>query len=177
MEELSNRPAAEDLYALLVLGEGGIGPFGTGTAIVVAALLAGTQLFRNTGLDLADGMTPGQYVILDMLNEPGIALLNALDEDLAALKGESFDGFDLEPLAGTGPTQSLLDLVQIYEPAYNAIMDRHGISPNDRASTAILSAALVIHRATPVMDAETGKSIVAQALVHACKTVPPPRPS
>lgn len=144
--------------------------------MVVASLLAGTRLFRNTGLDLAPGMTPGQYVLIDVLNDQGIDLLNRFEAHLKTLQAEPIGEYGFEPLAGTGPTVPLLDLVRVYEPEFERIVAEERIEPGAAPEAAILAAALLVHRAQAVVDVETGTSIVVQALVHACKTAPPARP-
>lgn len=172
------RAASEKLYEVLVQGEPNAPALDTGSAIVTAALLAGTRLFRNTGLDLASGIEPGGYVLIDSLNDQGIELLNRFEAQVSGLRSEAVAVDDrLGPLEGTGPTASLLELVQTYEPAYDRIRSEAGVSDGESPEMAILAAALIVHRASEVMDADTGKAIVVQALVHSCKTAPPPRPS
>jgi len=171
-----NERAAEDLFHLLFVGDREHPFLGTGTAIVAAALLAGTQLFRNTGLDRAEGIEPGAYVLIDSLNEEGIALLGCLEERLRQLTDEPPGDWNLPELSGTGPEMPLLEITTRYETAFRQIMGEHGVSDHDAPAVAIGAAALGIHRASAVMNSETGQSIVAQALVHACKHMPPPRP-
>ncbi len=141
-------------------------PLGTGTAILTAALLAGTWMFRNTGIDV--GLEPGTYVLIDMLNEPGMALLARLDEFIAEYSDLPVGGWPA--LVGTGPTQTLLELVEQNEPGFRTLV---ADAPGKAPELAIRAAAMIICQARDVLDPEMGKMIVAQGLVHACKHVPP----
>jgi hypothetical protein len=144
-------------------------PLGTGTAILTAALLAGTQMFRNTGIDV--GLEPGTYVLIEMLDEPGMALLARLDEFMAGYAELPSGGWP--ELVGTGPTESLLELVEQHEPGFRSICAEGGISVHEMPEIAIRAAAMIICRARDVLNPEMGKMIVAQGLVYACKHTPP----
>jgi len=141
-------------------------PLGTGTAILTAALLAGTWMFRNTGINV--GLEPGTYVLIDMLDEPGMALLSRLDEFIAEYSDLPVGGWPA--LVGTGPTETLLELVERNERGFRALVTE---APVNAPEVAIRAAAMIICRARDVLDPEMGKMIVAQGLVHACKHVPP----
>ncbi len=167
LSDMSIDIVAEEFFHHLTAVEG------TGTALVSAACVAGAQLMRGTGLSF-DGMEPGGYVLYDALNDQGIALLDALDARLAELATEPVGDWNLPELEGTGPTESLYALTEKYEPVFIHLVEKHGVAAADRPGVAMRTAALIIHRASPIMDRELGKSIVAQALVPSVKTVPPP---
>lgn len=165
-----SRNAAEATIQLLI--QSGLG---TGTYIACAACLAGTKLFRNTGLDQGE-IEPGSYVLIDTLNDDGMALMTRLDEFLAEIREEPIDNWNLPPLEGSGPPMSLIDLAAKFEPEFDAICSQHEIAPSAAPECAMLAAALFIHRASPVLTEEVGKSIVIQVLVASVKTMPHPRP-
>ena len=144
-------------------------PLGTGSAILTAALLAGTQMFRNTGIET--GLEPGTYVLLTMLDEPGMALLGRLDDFIEEYSAVEIGGWPA--LVGTGPSETLTELVERNEPGFRAIVAEAGIAPQDAPEMAIRCAALILCQARDVLDREMGKMIVAQGLVYACKHAPP----
>lgn len=164
--------AAGALAAVIVDGTPDLPFLGTGTAIVITALLAGTQLFRNTGLDQAE-LAPGSYVIVDDLNDKGIAVLGDLDQELAQLSVGAAAESTLPPLEGTGPTVPLTTLVERYEPVFLRLANEYEISSDDRPAMAIRAAGRILHRSSPAVSLEDGKGIFLQALVYACKHMPP----
>lgn len=173
MEIAELRPAAEAFFRSLVGKDGGQGPYGTGTAIVAAACVAGAQLLRGTGLPLAD-LSPGGTVLVESVDESGQALLGEIGRFLNAIAGEPIDAYRFPPLEGTGPTETLYELTGQCEGSFVTECEAAGIGPADRPRAAALAIALLVHRASPVLDQETARSIVVQAMVPACKTVPPP---
>lgn len=173
MEIAKLRPVAESFFRSLVGEDGAQGPYGTGTAVVAAACVAGAQLLRGTGLPLAD-LTPGSTVLGDVVDERGQALLGEIGRFLNALEGEPINMYRFPPLIGTGPAETLFELTEQCEGPFVADCDASGIAPADRPQVAALAIALLVHRASPVLDPATARSVVIQAMVPACKTVPPP---
>lgn len=164
-QELS---AANDVFDRIVTEAGE----DTGTAIVIAASVAGAQMMRNTGIDFSE-FEPGQYVLIDILNDQGMELLEFVDELLVRFANDPIDDWILPALVGTGPEETLLELTGKYEGSLSLICDRNGVDSSRRPQVMAAVIALIIHRASPVMDAATGKMIATQALVYGVKTVPP----
>lgn len=169
----SEHAAAEEFFGLLIQTLRDSRGEVTGTTIVTAVGVAGAQLFRGTGINTGD-LQPGSYVLIDILNDQGMELLDLIDSIGQELANESIAGWDLPELAGTGPDKSIFDLIGEYEVPFVEICDRNSVEVGRRPQIAATVIALILHRASPVLSWDVGKSIAAQALVHACKHVPPP---
>jgi hypothetical protein len=142
------------------------------TAVAATARMAGSFLFRSFGFKL-EGVEPGQPVLSEEANEQGPELVNILAGVLAQM-GVELDvgkladepGPDHKPLLGFLETQRKL------EPAFAGIRDELGLSLREAAESAAAATAVLIRRATQLLDAHVAFHIAAYGFVEGTKTVP-----
>jgi hypothetical protein len=154
------------------------GSIHAGTILSAAAWLTGTSLYRV--FHVKDDLPPGTTIKSDKVNEEWESLMNLFEQlnfqkmdipvghlILAAL----VDGDTHKPRVEMSYIQNEL------QDQYNAIMKKYGFHDLDaaRAGVVLCSVLFQYHSTTlKEIDAYVAAGIVAQRIIEAAKTVPPP---
>lgn len=150
------------------------------TAVVAAARMAGTFLFRSFGLPTS-GIPPGAPVFSDRANERGPLLVEVLEAGLTGLGIEVDRAVTtLEQNEEHQPQLTLLETQQALEPRLTRIATARGLDGETAARACALAAALLIHRTRSVLEPGISFGLAVYGFVEGAKTMPaspgPPLP-
>src|SRR5688572_26951441 len=150
----------------------------TGTILSAAAWLTGTSLYRS--FHFKDNLPPGTTIKSDEVNKEWESLMN-LFEQLNFQKADIPVGHLILAALVDGDThkpQVEMSYIQKeLQNQYNAVMKKHGFNNLDaaRAGVVFCSVLFQYHSTTlKEIDAYVAAGIVAQRIIEAAKTVPPP---
>ncbi len=144
------------------------------TAVAAAARMAGTFLFRSFGFALGD-VQPGQAVFSDKGNEQGpvlVSIMGAILTQLGISPGEKTHG-DESP-SQLRPNQDFLSTQRSLEPNFLSIAEQHGLSGQSAAYAAAAATAILIQRASKVLDPREAFDIAVYGFIEGTKTAPDP---
>lgn len=144
------------------------------TAVAASARMAGRFLFRSFSFPLK-GIEPGQAVFSDAANEQGPKLMELLGGALNQM-GLKFDPkrLDAADHKSNPPLFGLLEMQEKIEPGLTTIKDRLGLSYQESAEAATISAASIIVKCSKVLDPHIAFKIAVFGLVEGSKTAPHP---
>ena len=144
------------------------------TAVAASARMAGTFLFRSFGFPLK-GIEPGQPVFSDSANEQGPKLMGLLNNALGQM-GVKIDPKLLETAdhKSNPPLFDLLEMQEKLEPGMTIIKDRLGLSYQELAESAAISAASIIVKCSKVLAPDVALKIAVYGIVEGSKTAPRP---
>src|SRR5262245_269904 len=125
------------------------------TAVVAAARMAGTLLFRTFGLPSRD-IEPGTPVFSDVANERGPLLVEVLQAGLSGLGVDASAPVSSEQIGEHPPQLTLLEMQRAIEPAVAAIAASHGLEGESAARACALATAVLIDRTRPVLAPSIG---------------------
>lgn len=147
-----------------------------GTALAIAARLAGTSLYRS--LNYKQDVASGTVVLSEEVNQAWPQLMN-----LFAFYCKQ-NGFDVmsKPVVTVFPEQDQprMNVEQVqkeYQDQYHAIMKKHGLDTLNgaRAGMVVCSIIFEYHRTVAKdIDPFVATGIVAMGVVEGAKTAPPP---
>lgn len=147
-----------------------------GTALAVAARLAGTSLYRS--LNYKNDFTPGVVVLSEEVNQAWPQLMN-LFVFYCKQNGLDVTG---QPLVtkfseDDKPRMSVEEVQREYQDAYYEIMKNHGLDELNAARAGMVVASVVFEHHCKVVkdiDPRVATGIVAMGIVEGAKTAPPP---
>jgi hypothetical protein len=149
-----------------------------GTILSAAAWLTGTSLYR--AFYLKDDLPPGTTIKSDEVNKEWESLMN-LFEQLNFQKANIPVGHSILAALADGDThkpQVAMSYIQKeLQDQYNRLMKKHGFNYLDaaRAGVVLCSVLFQYHSTTlKEIDPYVTAGIVAQGIIEAAKTVPPP---
>lgn len=143
------------------------------TLVVAAARMAGTMLYRAFCAG-DQGLRPGSIVMSDGANKYGPVLMNTM---FATLRQLGHGDIDEKALHGAGQTTAsshvtLADTQTMFEPWYRKTQEVCGLSPQEMAGAAAITAGILIHECREVLDVNAGCAIAVHGMVESAKTVP-----
>jgi hypothetical protein len=146
-----------------------------GTALAVAARLAGTSLFRSL-YDQKD-FTPGVAVLSEEVNQAWPPLMNMFAHYCKQ------NGLDIlaKPMTTTFPEKdkSFLDTDQVlqeYQDQYHSVMKKHGLDYFNGAHAGMIVCSIIFEyhcKRVKDIDPHVAAGIVAMGIVEGAKTAPP----
>jgi hypothetical protein len=142
------------------------------TAVSAAARMAGTLLLRSCRLPVAN-FKPGSPIFSDQVDELGPRVLESVDKALALLKipiDTKKVKYDISN--ANQPLMKLLEMQSLLDPSFRMILQKHGLSDEEGAHAAAISAAVIIEKTKGVLNPYTAYAIVVEGLVAGSKTVP-----
>jgi hypothetical protein len=145
------------------------------TAIAAAGYLAGASLLRASDVDFSS-LEPGSPIIVDSVNESGPKLLTTLMDTCA------HNGIDRDtPMIGQVPHEhhphrSYDVLMELFDAPFRAIAQRHSLTADLYAPTAVRTVAMFIVRGKQSLEPSMSLAVAGEAIVRGSKTVPPKVP-
>lgn len=142
------------------------------TAIVAAARMAGTMLFRSFNFDTSK-MPPGAVVLSEEANEKGPELVNIVitmlheyglhpDKDKLWNAGER----------GEPPRMTLLETQALLDAELAKVRQEHHLNLEEGAHACALTTAWLIRECAPQIGLEVGLKIAGGGFIEGAKTVP-----
>lgn len=143
-------------------------------AIAAIAGVAGAALLRSTGVPL-DGMEPGSPVFADAVNELGPRYMGFLSAVCGAMGIDPRSGWT-DPIPEANKTlKPLIELTHLVETPFHGLCEVMSIENDLRARLALVTAARLIRVGSGgILDANVGKALALESLVHGSKMVPHP---
>jgi len=153
------------------------GSLHAGTILSTAAWLAGTSLYRS--FEFKEENPPGTVVKSDEVNKEWKSLMVLLEEYNFQRRDIPVGRLMLAALAAPEsfkPQVEMLHVLGELQERYNAVMKKHGIDYLDGARTGIVLCSILIqqYNTARIIDPYEAAGIVAQRVLEAAKTVPPP---
>jgi hypothetical protein len=157
------------------------GTLHTGTMLSASAWLTGTSLYRS--FNFKEDSPPGMTIESDGVNREWESLMH-LFEQYNFQKAEIPVGRFLK--AATTAPESLKPQVEMthvqeqLQDQYDTIMKKHGFDYLDGARAGVILCSIFFQQyciANKIMDPNVAAGFVAQGILEAAKTVPPPRGS
>jgi hypothetical protein len=143
------------------------------TAVVAAARMAGTLLFRTFGLP-ARNIEPGTPVFSDVANERGPVLVEVLQAGLSGMGVDASGPVSSEQVGEHPPQLALLEMQHAIEPAVTAIAASHGLEGESAARACALATAVLIDRTKSVLAPSISVRLAVDGFVESTKTMPLP---
>jgi hypothetical protein len=146
------------------------------TAVLAAARMAGTFLFRSFGFALPN-LVPGEYVLSAQANEHFprlVGLLSSLLLEVGIRIDETRRG------ASWSPDRAQLSVVEtqrLLGPEFAAIRDRHGLSLQQAAEAGAVATATILSQCAKALDPNVAFSVAVTGFIEGTKTVPDPAAS
>jgi hypothetical protein len=142
------------------------------TVIAAVARMAGTFLFRSFGFELPD-IGPGQAVLSEKANEQGRRLINiattVLEDAGVAL---DFNKVTDESRSGHEPLLTFLDTQKLFEPHFNTVREKFGLSLSQAADAGALATAMLIAQTAQVLDSNVAFDLAVFSFIEGSKTMP-----
>jgi hypothetical protein len=153
------------------------GSLHVGTILSTAAWLAGTSLYRS--FEFKEENPPGTIIKSDEVNREWESLMVLLEEYNFQRRDIPVGRLMLAALAAPEafkPQVEMLHVLGELQERYNAIMKKHGIDYLDGARTGIVLCSILIqqYNTARIIDPYVAAGLVAQRVLEAAKTVPPP---
>lgn len=143
------------------------------TAITGAGSIAGNSLLRATGYDFSK-LSPGSAVFTDQVNEAGPTILGVMSAVCAKLDINPQTGWNTPPPAENASQRSIIDLVKLLRPDFDALISTHKVSKDVEPLVAAAAAIKLVKLASATLNPEIGKAIAINSVVAGSKTVPYP---
>jgi hypothetical protein len=150
-------------------------PLHPGTVLSTAAWLAGTSLYRSFGY--TQNPEPGTVMLSEKANQEFPKLINLFHYYMfqggVQMKMEQFI---LQIPDEHKPLKTILQIQDVHQDEYNAIMKRHGLDYLDGARAGIIVCSMVFgyHTQRKEIDTRVGAGIVSMGIVTGAKTAPMP---
>lgn len=154
------------------------GTIHAGTVLSAAAWLTGTSLYR--AFNPKDHRPPGTSIKSDDVNKEWESLMYLFEQYNFQKADIPVGRLILAALAGGDMHKPRVEMSYVQkelEDQYNAVMKKHGFDYLDaaRAGVVLCSVLFQLHSTTSKeIDPYIGAGIVAQGIIEAAKTVPPP---
>ena len=154
------------------------GTIHAGTILSAAAWLTGTSLFR--AFHPRDDASPGTVIKSDEINKEWESLMYLFEQYNFQRSDIPVGHFILAALANDDSHKPRVEMTYIQkelQDQYNALMKKHGFEYADAARAGIvLCSVLVQYHSTTLkeIDMYAAAGMVAQGIIEAAKTVPPP---
>lgn len=144
------------------------------TAVVCAARIAGTFLFRSFDLPVRDAK-PGTPVLSEAANEHGPLLIQTLGAVLARanITIDSTKASDPIPEEHQ-PHLSLAQTQTVMEPALRRIAEKHGLSNEQAAHACAIATGALIQKASGALDPTLAFGLAVYGFIEGSKTMPVP---
>jgi hypothetical protein len=142
------------------------------TAVSAAARMAGTYVLRSCGLPLSS-LTPGTPIFSDLIDEQGQKVLATIDQMLAGMN-VVLDGQKLvyDIPEEHAPHLELPDVQSVLDAPFRNIAEKYNLSEAETAHAAAMSAAVLIQKASVILDPHISYIIATYGMVEGSKTVP-----
>lgn len=162
------------LKAKLILPDGSLH---TGTLLSAAAWLTGTSLYRS--FNLPSNEPPGTVIKSDAINKEWESLMFLLEQYNFEKADIPVGRLMLAAMAAPDSLKSKIDMFRIQtalENLYNTVMQKYGFDPLEGARVGIILCTILIqqYKQANILDPAIAAGIVAQGVLEASKTVPPP---
>jgi hypothetical protein len=148
-----------------------------GTMLSASAWLTGTSLYRSFGFIHTD--PPGTVIQADQINKEWESLLFMLEGYIFGKADIPVGHLMMAALAAPGFFKPQVDLLRVQtdlQEQYNSVMAKHGFDYLDGARAGVILCCAFIQQydGAKIIDKTASSGIVAQAILEAAKTVPPP---
>ena len=148
-----------------------------GTMLSASAWLTGTSLHRSFGFTHTD--PPGTVIQADEINKEWESLLFMLEGYIFGNADIPVGRLMMAALAVPDFFKPQVDMLRVQtdlQDQYNSVMKKHGFDTLDgaRAGIILCSAFIQQYDGAKIIDKTASSGIVAQAILEAAKTVPPP---
>jgi len=151
----------------------------TGTMLSASAWLTGTSLYRS--INFEEDSPPGKTIKSDEINKEWESLVHLFEE--YNFQEANFPIKKLIRAAQAAPDTLKPKVKMLYvqehlQDQYNTIMKKHGFDYLDGARAGIVLCSIFFQQyciANKIMDPNVAAGLVAQGILDAAKTVPPPK--
>jgi hypothetical protein len=141
------------------------------TALAAIAATAGTLLLRHALPTQLDDLEPGSVVLVDEVNDTGMALLGYAMNAAAGLDITWDSSGDAVPDEHR-PHAAIVDLVRKVEPKVVETLEAQGVDRSLWPNCCIISALDLVTRTREVLDPTIATAVITESLVAGSKTVP-----
>ena len=154
------------------------GTLHTGTMLSASAWLTGTSLHRS--LNLQDDLPPGTTIKSDEATREWESLMDMFEQynlQMTDIPVGQFIKAALEAPDWLKPQVEMLYLLKELQGAYNQIMKKQGFDYLDGARAGVVLCSIFFQQyciVNKIMDPNVAAGIVAQGILEAAKTIPPP---
>ena len=149
-----------------------------GTILSVAAWLAGTSLYR--AFHPKDDLPPGTIVQSKEMNKEWESLMYLFEQYNFGNANTPVGQFMMAAMAASDqhkPHAEMLDIQREFQDRYNAVMRKHGFNYLDGARAGVVMCSILFQhhcKVTRDIDSNVATGVIAQGIIEAAKTVPPP---
>ena len=154
------------------------GTFHTGTMLSASAWLTGTSLHRS--FNLKDDDPPGTTIESDDVNREWESLMHMFEQNNFQKADIPVGQFIMAAMSAPDSLKPKVEMIHVQEQLqdqYNAIMKKHGFDYLDGARAGVILCSIFFQQyciVTKIMDPNVAAGFVAQGILEAARTVPPP---
>jgi hypothetical protein len=153
------------------------GSLHAGTMLSAAAWLTGTSLYRS--FNFKEDALPGTVIKSDEVNKEWESLMYLLEQYNFQKADIPVGRLMLAAMAAPDhfkPEVEMFHVQSELQGQYNAVMKKHGFDFLDGARVGIILCSILIqqYRGAKIIDPYAAAGIVAEKILEAAKTVPPP---
>lgn len=141
------------------------------TAVSAAGALAGASVLRGSGIDLSH-LKPGDYVIVEKVNEVGPMLIDTLTTLLSQNGVPATDVAAAVP-DDHAPHKTVNELTSLLLPRFDQLVTQYEIPTEMQPFVAVRAVAQFILAGKDACSPGITVAIAADAMVRGAKTVPP----